>query len=106
MPPKSVFGDGVARKTSAPVQPSTAAKPQIFEASLGANGSVVRGQLLTQAQAEASRQAGQDVVVCGPNLSSNRAFAQAIERNANGTAVRCPPHANAGPQALPHYQPQ
>lgn len=81
------------------------AQPQIFEASLGANGSVVRGQAITQAQAEARRQVGQDVVVCGPNLSANRTLARAIEIGGNGTAKRCPPHGNAGQLALPHYQP-
>jgi hypothetical protein len=79
--------------------------PQIFEASLGASGSVVKGSALTQAQAEARRQAGLDVVVCGPNLAANRSLAGVIERNANGSAKRCPPHASAGPYALPHYQP-
>jgi hypothetical protein len=38
-------------------------------------------------------------------LAANRTVAQAIERNANGTAKRCPPHRNAGPFALPHFQP-
>jgi hypothetical protein len=94
----------MARKKSTPTPPAPP-PPEIYEASLGTNGSVVRGQALTQAEAEARRRAGQDVVVCGPNLSANRALAGRIERNANGSAKRCPPHLNAGRLALPHYQP-
>lgn len=57
-------------------QPNTTADPTgIFEATLGINGSVIRGQPLTQAQAEARRQAGQDVLVCGLDLSTNRRLA-------------------------------
>lgn len=58
---------------------------------------MVKGPQITQAQAEARRKAGQDVVVCGPNLGANRALAGLIERNANGKAKRCPPHGIAGP---------
>jgi hypothetical protein len=79
--------------------------PQLFEATLGANGSVIRGAAITQAEAEARRQAGLEVVVCGPDLSANRRLAGTIEINANGSAKRCPPHANAGAHALRHYQP-
>ena len=78
---------------------------RIFEANLGPGGSVIRGAAITQAQAEARRAGGGDVVVCGPSLSANRSAARAIEYNANGSAKRCPPHPNAGPDALPHYQP-
>jgi hypothetical protein len=95
----------MAKKKPAPVPPAAPVPPDICEATLGANGSVIRGPVLTQAQAEARRQAGQDVVVCGPNLTANRNLAGTIERNASGAAKRCPPHANAGPRALPHYQP-
>jgi len=79
--------------------------PQVYEATLGANGSVIKGQPITQLQAEAKRRVGQDVVVCGLNLTANRSLAGAIERNANGAAKRCPPHTNAGKLVLPHYQP-
>lgn len=95
----------MGKKKPAPAPAAPPAPSQIFEASLGAGGSVAKGPSLTQAQAEARRKAGQDVVVCGPNLAANRALAGAIERGANGTAKRCPPHASAGPRALPHYQP-
>ncbi len=79
--------------------------PEIYEATLGGNGSVHKGQPLTQARAVARRKIGQDVVICGANLSANRMLAGSIERNANGSAKRCPPHASAGANALPHYQP-
>jgi hypothetical protein len=73
---------------------------------LGAAGAVVRVQPpILQPQAEALRRQGREVVVCGPNLAANRALAQAIEHDANGSYKRCPPHPNAGPHALPHYQP-
>ncbi len=62
-------------------------QPQVFEASLRADGSVVRGAAITLAQAEASRKAGQEVVVCGPDLAANRGLAGTIERNANGRVI-------------------
>src|SRR5260370_13315512 len=86
-------------------QPAQPPPPQVYEATLGAAGAVVRGQQITPAQAEARRRNGQEVVVCGPNLAANRALAGTIEHNANGNWKRCPPHASAGPHALPHYQP-
>lgn len=101
-------GERMAKKkpASAPAPPQAPVPSQIYEATLGAAGAVV-GVLpaITQAQAEALRQNGLEVVVCGPNLAANRALAAAIELNANGSCKRCPPHANAGPHALPHYQP-
>ncbi len=84
---------------------ATVSSPQIFEARLGARGSVIKGASITQAEAEARRRAGRDVVVSGENLASNRALAGMIERGANGRVKRCPPHASSGPNALPHYQP-
>jgi hypothetical protein len=78
---------------------------QIYEATLGGDGAVIKGKLITQADAEVRRQSGLDVVVCGSDLSVNRALAHSIERNANGSVKRCPPHPNAGSHALPHYQP-
>jgi hypothetical protein len=94
---------GRKKKQPSPTVPST--PPQIYEATLGGNGAVVKGPAITQAQAETRRQGGQEVVVCGLNLAANRRLAGLIERNANGNAKRCPPHANAGAHALPHYQP-
>lgn len=81
------------------------AAPTIHEATPGSDGSVVRGPAITQTEAELRRQRGEDVVVCGDDLSANRALARMIEVNANGRAQRHPPHANAGPLALPHFQP-
>src|SRR4051812_41850077 len=96
----------MSRKKRAPgASPSPPIQPRIFEATPGPNGSVVRGNTITQAQAQALRASGRDVVVCGPDLAANRSLARTIELNANGTAKRCPPHPNAGPDALPHYQP-
>ncbi len=97
---------GGGRKKSVQATTPPPAVPTIYEAILGAAGAVVLVQpAMTQAQAEAIRQNGGEVVVCGPNLSGNRALAQLIEQNANGHWKRCPPHVNAGPHALPHYQP-
>jgi hypothetical protein len=84
---------------------SGSVSPKIFEAMRSSEGRVSKGKPLTLAQAEDRRRAGQDVVVCGPDLGDNRRLAGLIERNANGTAKRCPPHVNAGARALPHYQP-
>lgn len=90
-------------------QPSTAtapiSPPTIHEACLVEEGGVKKGASITQAQAEKRRTLGQDVVVCRPDLAANRALAKTIERNANGSWKLCPPHANAGPHALPHCQP-
>src|SRR5438128_428294 len=93
----------MAKKKPAPAAPPT--PPQIFEATRGSLGRVIRGTPIDQAQAEARRQAGEDVVVCGTNHHANRALAGQLERNANGAAKRCPPHLNEGPYALPHFQP-
>jgi hypothetical protein len=81
------------------------ASPVIHEAACGVNGSVVKGLAITQAQAQARRTAGKDVVVCGASLAANRNLAKQIEQNANGSFVLHPFHVNAGPQALPHCQP-
>lgn len=95
----------MAETEKPPAPPVPHLLPEVFEASLGAGGSVIRGRVITQAQAEARRRAGLDVVVCGPDLATNRRLAGTIERNANGVAKRCPPHPSSGPNALPHYQP-
>jgi hypothetical protein len=91
----------MAKKKQAPAAPPP---PQIFEATRGSSGRVIRGAQINQTQAEARRRAGQDVV-CGPDHRANRSLAGQIERSANGTAKRCPPHLNEGPYAPPHYQP-
>jgi len=96
------MADEKAPETAPPTLPL---QPTIYEATLGANGAVVKGQPLTQVQAEGLRRVGLDVVVGGPMLSANRSLAYAIERNANGTAKRCPPHKSLGQFVLPHFQP-
>src|SRR5438105_2460783 len=93
----------MAKKKPASTAPPS--PPQIFEATRGSLGRVIRGAQISQVQAEGRRKVGQDVVVCGTNLSANRVLAGQIERGANGTAKRCPPHLNEGPYALPHFQP-
>lgn len=94
-------------QSEAPEQASNAPPPppQIFAASLGPNGAVVKGQNITQARAEALRKVHRDVVVCGPDIGANRRLAGLIERNANGSSKLHPPHPNAGSRALPHHQP-
>jgi hypothetical protein len=82
-----------------------AKQPEIFEATLGFDGSVTKGKAITQAEAETRRKAGDDVVVCGPDLRANRSLAFTIEHNANGKVKLCPPHASAGNLSLPHCQP-
>lgn len=79
--------------------------PKNYEAALAPLGGVLKGKAITQTEAEALRANGEDVVVCVPDLAANRSLALEIERNANGRARRCPPHPNAGPRSLPHYQP-
>jgi hypothetical protein len=83
------------------------AVPQlIYEANLGANGAVIRlPPSISQAQAVAIRQQDGNVVVCGPNKTANSITARDIEQAASGYWRRCKPHLNAGPNALPHYQP-
>lgn len=78
----------------------------IFSATLGTTGEVRRGRGLNELEAIAERKAGRDVVICGDDLATNRATAERIETAANGLSKRCPPHVNAGPKALPHYQPK
>jgi hypothetical protein len=87
--------------SAGPVQ----AQPLIYEASLGSQGAVVKGNQISQAQAESLRKQGKDVVVCGPDHKANLTLAKQIERNANGSDQLCGPHKNAGPHALPHCHP-
>src|SRR5436305_239941 len=99
---------GKGKKNPAqPVATSVAPPPPpvIHEATLLPGGAVRRGNVITQGQAEALRRNGQDVVVCGPQHGANMNLARDIEHNANGAYKRCGPHAWAGPNGLPHYQP-
>jgi hypothetical protein len=81
------------------------AAPTIYEATLLSAGGVKKGNVVTQTYAESLRKKGLDVVVCGPHHGANMSVARDIERNANGSFKRCPPHPKAGPNSLPHYQP-
>jgi hypothetical protein len=97
------MGKGDTKAISA----TTVQPPAIFAATLGTAGSVVKCARLTQAQAEQSRRAGKDVVVCGANKGVNRRTADLIERNANTSTIRHAPHTkSSGPKALPHFQPR
>jgi hypothetical protein len=96
----------VSKKKAKPTATDTSPIPQqVYEATLGFQGSVIRGNPISQVQAVLLRAKGRDVVVCGSDLAANRRLALTIEMNANGSAKRCPPHPNAGPNALPHFQP-
>jgi hypothetical protein len=88
------------------VEPETVPPQLIYEAKLGTNGAVIRIQPpITQAQAIALRQKDGNVVVCGPDKKANSIMARDVEQAANGRWQRHNPHVNAGPNALPHYQP-
>lgn len=78
----------------------------IYSAALGSTGEIRRGRVLEEAEAIMERKKGRDVVVCSDDLATNRSTAERIETAANGLSKRCPPHVNAGPNALPHYQPK
>jgi hypothetical protein len=78
------------------------AKP--FKATLGSLGKVIRGTEITQTEAVVERKAGRDIVICGGAIHENRGLARIIESSC-GPCVLQPPHADAGPYALPHLQP-
>ena len=68
------------------------------------SGGVSKGAVLTDAQAVARRQRGEDVVVCGSDPFVNARKAHAIE-SAVGPCKPDGPHADvAGALALPHFQ--
>jgi len=93
-------------KKEAKAEPPPVALQFIYEATLGKNGAVIRVQPpITQAEAILIRQNDGNVVVCGPDKTANSVTARDIEQAANGQRKRCKPHINAGPNALPHYQP-
>jgi hypothetical protein len=94
-----------ATKRVAPASQAPAPAPTIHEATLLSGGGVKKGKAITQAAAESLRKQGVDVVVCGSDHGANMSVAREIEKSANGTFKRCPPHASAGPDSLPHYQP-
>ena len=79
--------------------------PQIYMATLGSLGRVIRGAEITEAQAVLERFAERDIVVCGPDRKANRRLAYRIESQ-RGPCKDEPPHEKSGPYALPHYQPE
>ena len=94
------------RQKEASAAPQSVALQLIYEARLGANGAVIRvPPPINEVQAIAIRQNDGNVVVCGPDKMANSITARDIEQAANGRWKRCKPHVNAGPNALPHYQP-
>jgi hypothetical protein len=82
--------------------------PEIYEATRAKDGSdaVDRGGILTKAQAVARRQAGEDIVVCGPDTFRNDRVAREIEEAAtpagNPPPIYQGPH--GGPLSLPNWQ--
>jgi hypothetical protein len=83
------------------------ALPRIFKAERAEDGSGIVFRLLelTEAEAVLERQSERDIVVCGDDLMANQKLAQKIEA-AIGRCVRSAPHASAGLDALPHFQPE
>jgi hypothetical protein len=97
-------------KGQPPIETASAAAqrpaPTLHEADLepGPSGRVRCGAEIDFATAVARRRAGQNVVVCGNDVDANRRQAYAIESTV-GPCKRGGPHDLAGPNALPHYQP-
>src|SRR5207244_2097674 len=80
--------------------------PAICEATraIDGTGAVLRGQQLTRDQAEARRQNGLDIVVCGADETDNYLLAADIEAAAGPWTHHRSHPVNAGPRALPHFQ--
>jgi hypothetical protein len=78
----------------------------IYEAVRATDGSggVVKERRLTRAEAEARRQNGGDIVVCGPDAVANRLEAADIEAAAGPWTHHLPNLQTTGPRALPHFQ--
>jgi hypothetical protein len=87
---------------------SAPSEPEIYEATRATDGTdaVDRGGVLTKAQAIVRRQAGEDIVVCGPDTIRNDRLAREIEEAATPAGNPGPiyhgPH--GGPLSLPHWQ--
>jgi hypothetical protein len=64
-----------------------------------------RGDEVTEAEAVLRRQTGDDVVVCGDDVAGNRNLARQIESQVSPHVLQHLPHLSAGPNSLPHYQP-
>ncbi len=78
---------------------------KIHRATRGSLGRVIRGAEVSEREAVAVYGAGGDVEVCDGAADENRRVAQRIA-NAVGPNQRQVPHQKqAGPYALPHFQP-
>src|SRR5437016_1827647 len=86
--------------------PALAEPPRIHEATLasGPSGAVIKGPEIDLVTAVYRRRAGLDIVVCGNDLKANQGLARQVEA-AVGRYEQQTPHKNAGPFALPHFQP-
>ena len=67
------------------------------------SGAIKKSMDISKTEAIRLRMIGDDVVVCGDDLKSNRKIAQEIEA-AVGPYVRHVPHISSGVLALPHFQ--
>jgi hypothetical protein len=86
--------------------PAAPPRPVIHEATEATDGSgqVFKGKVLTRAQAEVRRQAGDSIVVCGPDELANRLEAADVEAAVGPWAHHRAHAATAGALALPHFQ--
>jgi hypothetical protein len=101
-----VSDGGTPPAAPSPVPPLPAPTLHEAERGSGASGVVLRGAEITIQEAVVRRQAGGDVVVCGPDTDANRRRAEQVEAQV-GPYVRSVPHKrSAGPRALPHFQQQ
>jgi hypothetical protein len=66
---------------------------------------VLKGAEIDLATAIARRQAGLNIVVCGNDVKANSKLARQIEAAIGPPSIQ-PPHESAGPNALPHFQPE
>jgi hypothetical protein len=90
-----------------PTKAAAPKPPTIHEATCATDGSgtVYKGGPLTEAEAVTRRQGGGDVVVCGDEVAANRNLARQIEAQVSAHVLQHPAHLAAGPNSLPHYQP-
>src|SRR5437868_3500147 len=99
----------VAKKASRSKKPARSAPPPtIHEATCAMDGSgtVYRGIRIDEPAAVARRKAGGDVVVCGDDVAANAKLARTLEAQVSPRYTQEAPHtATAGPNALPHFQP-
>jgi hypothetical protein len=91
---------------SGPAAATGTVPPEVYEATRATDGTgaVIKGEHLTRAQAEARRQAGLDIVVCGADETDNYLLAADIEASAGPWTHHRPHPVSAGPDALPHFQ--